>query len=67
MKHNVPLIFCMLHFDHGLTKIWQEKFHRKKYEDHRNLGLQFSFNRTEIANVYQQQIKGERAQRKTNV
>lgn len=30
MKQDVPLIFCMLHFDNDLTKIRQEKIHRKK-------------------------------------
>lgn len=52
MKQDVPLIFCMLHFDNDLTKTWQEKFQRKK-QDHRSSALKFSFNRTEIANVYQ--------------
>lgn len=62
MKQDVPLIFCMLHFDNDLTKIRQEKIHRKK-QDHRSLALQFSFNRTENANVYQTTNEKEKGHR----
>lgn len=61
-----PLIFCTLHFDKDLTNIWQEKFHRKKFEGHRSLNS-FALTEQIFQNFTKQQIRGKRAQRKTNV
>lgn len=63
-----PLIFCTLHFDKHLTKIWQEKFHRKKFEGHRSLNS-FALTELKFQNFTKQQMreKKKRAPRKTNV
>lgn len=62
MKQDVPLIFCMLHFDNHLTKTSTER--------NRTIGVQlYSLALTELKLQLftKHQMKGKRAQRKTNV